>query len=182
MQESKKSLREELNAVNKSRDNLRAQLREMKSKVGILSTPQKIDEKIAALEYDITHNTLDLKQEEKVRHRRPSILIKSYIPWWQRQLKLLLSNYTYLIPERYGAPCLACIYNVFSLRFGIGPQKGFYSCRDLQPTFNTSTTSFACSALPVSMSRGTFISYILAGLPKIQCAHLPIFSQTSIFN
>ena len=66
-QESKKTLREELNAVNKSRDNLRAQLREMKSKVGVFSTPQKIDERISALEYDITHNTIDLKQENKVR-------------------------------------------------------------------------------------------------------------------
>ena len=67
MQDSKKSLREELNNVNKSRDNLRAQLREMKGKVGVFNTPQKIDEKIAALEYDITHNTIDLKQENKVK-------------------------------------------------------------------------------------------------------------------
>lgn len=52
--------------MNKSRDNLRAQLREMKGKVGVFNTPQKIDEKIAALEYDITHNTIDLKQENKV--------------------------------------------------------------------------------------------------------------------
>lgn len=65
--ESKKTLREELNSVNKSRDNLRAQLREMKSKVGVFSTPQKIDERISALEYDITHNTIDLKQENKTR-------------------------------------------------------------------------------------------------------------------
>ena len=38
----------------------------MKSKVGVFSTPQKIDERISALEYDITHNTIDLKQENKV--------------------------------------------------------------------------------------------------------------------
>ena len=62
-------MREELNAVNKSRDNLRGQLREMKGKVGVLNTPQKIDEKIAALEYEITHNTIDLRQENKVSLR-----------------------------------------------------------------------------------------------------------------
>lgn len=68
LQESKKGLREELNAVNKSRDILRGQLRDMKGKVGGFVNSLKIDERIAALEYDITHNTIDLKQESKVRH------------------------------------------------------------------------------------------------------------------
>jgi len=66
LQEKKKSLREELNALNRTRDGLRAQLRELKVKVGPYPTVQKIDDKIRALEYEITHSTVDLKSEAKV--------------------------------------------------------------------------------------------------------------------
>ena len=66
MQDTKKALREELQAVNKQRDGLRAKLRELKAKVGNYSTLQKIDEKIASLDYRITHHTLDLKEESRV--------------------------------------------------------------------------------------------------------------------
>lgn len=65
--EKKKSLREELNALNRTRDGLRAQLRELKVKVGPYPTVQKIDDKIRALEYEITHSTVDLKSEAKTR-------------------------------------------------------------------------------------------------------------------
>lgn len=66
MQDTKKALREDLQAVNKQRDSLRAKLRELKTKVGNYSTVQKIDEKIASLDYRITHHTLDLKEENRV--------------------------------------------------------------------------------------------------------------------
>ena len=66
LQDKKKAMREELNAVNKGRETLRAKLRDLKGKVGANATIQKIEEKIAALDYRITHHTLDLKEENRV--------------------------------------------------------------------------------------------------------------------
>ena len=66
LQDKKKAMREELNTVNKGRETLRAKLRDLKGKVGANATIQKIEEKVAALDYRITHHTLDLKEENRV--------------------------------------------------------------------------------------------------------------------
>lgn len=66
VQEKKKALREELQAVNNQRDSLRIKLRDLKGKVGSYATVQKIEEKIASLDYRVTHHTLDLKEEKRV--------------------------------------------------------------------------------------------------------------------
>lgn len=59
-------MREELQAVNKQRDALRAKVRELRGQVGTYSSVQKIDERVAGLEYHITHHTLALREENRV--------------------------------------------------------------------------------------------------------------------
>ena len=69
LQEKKRACREQLNAVNTTRDTLRGQLRELKTKLGPYTTVTKIDERIRALEHMLTHTSVDLKDELKVRAR-----------------------------------------------------------------------------------------------------------------
>lgn len=65
--EKKKGVREELQTVNKQRDALRAKVRELRGQVGSYSSVQKIDERVAGLEYHITHHTLALREENRMR-------------------------------------------------------------------------------------------------------------------
>lgn len=59
-------MREELKALNGSRDALRGQLRDLKTKLGPYVTVQKIDERLQALEHRLSHTTVDLKDELRV--------------------------------------------------------------------------------------------------------------------
>ena len=66
LQEKKKGLRAELNALNNKRDELRAQIRDLKTKVGPYPTVQKLDDRIRQQEFEITHSSMNLKDENKV--------------------------------------------------------------------------------------------------------------------
>lgn len=64
-QKQKIQLKAQLEASNKSRDAIRASLREMKSSLKF-TTVDAIDDAIAKLEYRLEHNSLSLNEEKKV--------------------------------------------------------------------------------------------------------------------
>lgn len=63
----KRSLREQLNTLNGSRDELRGKLREMKNKLGTYTTEAKIVERLKNLDTMLNHTSMSIKEEQVFR-------------------------------------------------------------------------------------------------------------------